>query len=158
MTVLSCFSSLNAIRETAGPASTRGLNDDLVAQFVACDPRLARAIEMAASNREAMQPTHGELFRLAEEELCRRLQEHILNFYPASSINPYVPLAALGPWIVTTHGAVVHDSGGYGMLGMGHAPATVVAAMSEPWVMANVMTAGRRPSPSPAGSPTSTRV
>jgi len=35
---------------------------------------------------------------------------------------------------------VVHDSGGYGMLGLGHAPDAVLAVMREPHVMANVMT------------------
>ena len=45
-----------------------------------------------------------------------------------------------GPWIITSHGAVVHDNGGYGMLGAGHGPNTVIDAMSKNWVMANVMT------------------
>ena len=77
---------------------------------------------------------------MEEKALCLLLQEQILNFYPAAGINPYAPLAAAGSWIVTSHGAVLHDSGGYGMLGMGHAPLGVLAAMSEPYVMANVMT------------------
>ena len=42
---------------------------------------------------------------------------------------------------VTSAGTVIHDSGGYGMLGLGHSPRAVLAAMSEPRVMANVMTA-----------------
>jgi acetylornithine/succinyldiaminopimelate/putrescine aminotransferase len=77
---------------------------------------------------------------MAEAELCRHLQARLLNFYPDAGINPYVPLAALGPWIVTAHGAVLHDSGGYGMLGLGHAPAAVVEAIGRPLPMANVMT------------------
>src|SRR5690606_16838269 len=56
-------------------------------------------------------------------------------------VNPYVPLAARGPWIVTLKGAVVHDNGGYGMLGHGHAPQAVLDAMNQPHVMANIMTA-----------------
>ena len=55
-------------------------------------------------------------------------------------MNPYVALAARGPWIVTLKGAVVHDSGGYGMLGLGHAPKAVIEAMAKPQVMANIMT------------------
>ena len=35
---------------------------------------------------------------------------------------------------------ILHDSGGYGMLGLGHAPPEIDEAMSHPWVMANVMT------------------
>ena len=33
--------------------------------------------------------------------------------------------------IVTSHGAVVHDNGGYGMLGSGHGPDSVIDAMSK---------------------------
>jgi acetylornithine/succinyldiaminopimelate/putrescine aminotransferase len=55
-------------------------------------------------------------------------------------VNPYVALAARGPWIVTLKGAVIHDSGGYGMLGFGHTPADVLEAMARPQAMANVMT------------------
>ncbi|MBT8083035.1 MAG: aminotransferase class III-fold pyridoxal phosphate-dependent enzyme, partial [Gammaproteobacteria bacterium] len=45
-----------------------------------------------------------------------------------------------GPWIITLKGAVVYDCGGYGMLGLGHAPEAVLDAMNKPHVMANVMT------------------
>jgi acetylornithine/succinyldiaminopimelate/putrescine aminotransferase len=68
------------------------------------------------------------------------IQAGIVNFYAGDAVNPYVSLAAHGPWIVTTKGAVVHDSGGYGMLGFGHVPGPVVEAMSQPQAMANVMT------------------
>ena len=51
------------------------------------------------------------------------MQAGYVNFYPDDAVNPYVALAARGPWIVTLKGAVLHDSGGYGMLGFGHAPA-----------------------------------
>ena len=91
----------------------------MVARFAARDPRLATAIEMAAQARERWQAEYPGVFDAAERDLCLRLQARILNFYPAAGINPYVPLAALGPWIVTSHGAVLHDSGGYGMLGLG---------------------------------------
>jgi len=87
-----------------------------------------------------MAPEWELFFQESEQALCRHLQQRILNFYPAAGINPYVPLAAEGPWIVTSHGAVLHDSGGYGMLGLGHAPAPVLSAIADPVVMANVMT------------------
>merc|ERR1719265_1223610 len=45
------------------------------------------------------------------------------------------------PWIVTLHGAVVHDSGGYGMLTLGHGPQKVLEALSKDVVQANIMTA-----------------
>ncbi|HOW90362.1 MAG TPA: aminotransferase class III-fold pyridoxal phosphate-dependent enzyme, partial [Elusimicrobiales bacterium] len=128
------------IRNSAGKARTRGLEDGAIRDFLGRDGDLARAIETAAEKRKALSSEHENLFKMDEKELCVLLQKRILNFYLAPSVNPYVPLAAAGPWIVTTHGAVVHDSGGYGMLGMGHAPAAVLSAMSEPLVMANVMT------------------
>ena len=59
------------------------------------------------------------------------LQEDYVNFYAPATVNPYVALSARGPWIVTSHGAVVHDNGGYGMLGAGHGPNSVIDAMSK---------------------------
>ncbi|HZP65372.1 MAG TPA: aminotransferase class III-fold pyridoxal phosphate-dependent enzyme, partial [Rudaea sp.] len=69
-----------------------------------------------------------------------RVQADFVNFYPEDAVNPYVALAARGPWLVTLKGAVVHDSGGYGMLGSGHAPRAVLEALARPHVMANIMT------------------
>ena len=43
-----------------------------------------------------------------------------MNFYDPGSLMPYVAVAARGPWVVSLHGAVTHDNGGYGMLGFGH--------------------------------------
>ena len=51
------------------------------------------------------------------------IQSGLVNFYAHDAVNPYVSLAARGPWIITTKGAVIHDNGGYGMLGFGHVPA-----------------------------------
>jgi acetylornithine/succinyldiaminopimelate/putrescine aminotransferase len=68
------------------------------------------------------------------------IQAGLVNFYARDAVNPYVSLAARGPWIITTKGAVIHDNGGYGMLGFGHVPGPVIEAMSRPQVMANVMT------------------
>src|SRR5690606_2257698 len=60
--------------------------------------------------------------------------------YPQDGVNPYVALAARGPWIVTLKGAVLYDTGGYGMLGFGHAPEKVIEAMAKPQALANIMT------------------
>ena len=59
-------------------------------------------------------------------------REGIVNFYPEDAVNPYVALAARGPWIVTSKGAVLHDSGGYGMLGLGHAPERRPRRLAQP--------------------------
>ncbi|NDF34148.1 MAG: lysine 6-aminotransferase, partial [Euryarchaeota archaeon] len=64
------------------------------------------------------------------------MQINFVNFYAPATINPYVAVAAKGPWIVTSHGAVVHDNGGYGMLGGGHGPEDIIDAMSKNHVMA----------------------
>ncbi|RPI73637.1 MAG: aminotransferase class III-fold pyridoxal phosphate-dependent enzyme [Desulfobacteraceae bacterium] len=140
MSIQQSFEKLQSIRTAAGPAQTKGLDDGTIKKFLSHDKDLVRAIDLGAENRRQMEATHAEFFKMDEKELCLKLQQRILNFYPAASINPYVPLAAAGSWIVTSHGAVVHDSGGYGMLGMGHAPESLLAAMSAPMVMANVMT------------------
>lgn len=131
---------LQSIRSSAGPAFTRGLGDADIRRFLEVDKDLSKAIETAADNRRKLSAANGALFAMEEKALCRLLQQRVLNFYPAENINPYVPLAASGSWIITSHGAVIHDSGGYGMLGMGHAPVAVLEAMGEPFVMANVMT------------------
>ena len=68
------------------------------------------------------------------------MQAGFVNFYAEDAVNPYVALAARGPWVVTLKGAVLHDSGGYGMLGFGHTPEAVLDAMAKPQVMANIMT------------------
>ena len=76
-----------------------------------------------------------------EDSLISKLQSDFVNFYSAATVNPYVAISARGPWIITSHGAVIHDNGGYGMLGMGHGPDDVISSMQKNWVMANVMTA-----------------
>jgi acetylornithine/succinyldiaminopimelate/putrescine aminotransferase len=68
------------------------------------------------------------------------VQEGFINFYQQDAVNPYVALAARGPWIVTLKGAVLYDTGGYGMLGFGHAPQDILDAMAKPQALANIMT------------------
>lgn len=132
---------LQDIRSRCGAQETQGLSDAIVARFLETDEGLAQAIAEAAAARDSLDAIHGADFMLEERALITRLQEGYLNFYAPATLNPYVPLAARGPWLITTHGAVLHDSGGYGMLGYGHAPHQVLTAMSAPHVMANIMTA-----------------
>lgn len=133
--------TLDAIASTAGPRRTRGLPRDVVLRFAELDPQLGQAVEDAAAVHARLRQETPELLALAEEELIASMQDGIVNFYPEGSISPYVPLAGRGPWLITHSGAVVHDSGGYGMLGFGHSPPTVQRALSRSYVMANVMTA-----------------
>ena len=131
---------LQTLRASGGEIRTRGLPDDVITHFVERDARLAGAVEQALGVFECWRSAYPELVAAGEETQRQRLQSGYVNFYADDAVNPYVALAALGPWIVTSKGAVLHDSGGYGMLGLGHNPPQVLQAMNQPQVMANVMT------------------
>jgi acetylornithine/succinyldiaminopimelate/putrescine aminotransferase len=135
------LATLADIRSRTGQAQTNGLNDSIISDFLETDPSLSRAIEEASGNFQSLINDMGdELFSMKESDLGAHLQTDYVNFYSAATVNPYVAIAARGPWIVTSHGAVLHDNGGYGMLGMGHGPDDVILSMQQNWVMANVMT------------------
>jgi acetylornithine/succinyldiaminopimelate/putrescine aminotransferase len=131
---------LNVMRNSGGAVQTVGLSDDLVIEFLASHPDLPVAIDRAYAQFQGLQETHADFLALGEVEQIRTAQHGLTNFYARDAVVPYVPAAAAGPWIVTLKGAVVYDCGGYGMLGLGHAPAVVLQAMDRPHVMANVMT------------------
>ena len=133
--------ALAEIRNNSGKMDTIGLTDDVIAKFCQLDDKLLQAINEGVTNHQNLRNSLGNEMMLTDEtELVSFLQEDYVNFYAPATVNPYIALAARGPWIITSHGAVVHDNGGYGMLGAGHGPATVIDAMSQNWVMANVMT------------------
>ena len=135
------LAALSEIRSRTGQAQTNGLKDSVISYFLETDPSLSRAIEEATENFQSLINDLGDdLFSMGEGELVEHLQSDYVNFYSAATVNPYVAIAARGPWIVTSHGAVIHDNGGYGMLGMGHGPDDVIHSMKQNWVMANVMT------------------
>lgn len=134
------MSRLREIRAFGGRRRTVGLEDEVVERFLETDPLLGLALDEAYAQHHALRGEWGDLLREDEPDLVDELQDDLLNFYAADTVNPYVPLAARGPWLVTTHGAVIYDTGGYGMLGLGHAPPPVLAAIGRPFVMANVMT------------------
>tara|TARA_B100000482_G_scaffold37891_1_gene24017 strand:+ start:954 stop:2471 length:1518 start_codon:yes stop_codon:yes gene_type:complete len=132
---------LGAIRERTGESWTHGIPDDTIRRFSEIDPSLCTAVEEASVNFESLLSDFGEsIFSMSEKDMIDEVQSDFVNFYSPETVNPYVALAAKGPWIITTHGAVVHDNGGYGMLGMGHGPEDIIMAMQNNWVMANVMT------------------
>ena len=131
---------LGKIRSNTGHSDTKGLSDEVIEHFIVNDSTLFEAIDEAAERFSWLLEDYGDQLMLDEAKLVQFLQNELINFYAAPTINPYVAIAARGPWIVTSHGAVLHDNGGYGMLGSGHGPVEIVDAMSENWVMANVMT------------------
>ena len=131
---------LNSIRSFAGPRQTVGIDDRTLLTFLDIDPTLAEAIADAGRIHTQLKSEYGDLLARDEAATTAVLQADFINFYPENTVNPYIAMAAAGPWIVTTHGAVVHDNGGYGMLGAGHSPKAIMAAMGDTHVMANVMT------------------
>ena len=135
------FDLLAEIRSNSGTPRTVGLGDSVVREFCNNDSDLVRAISEAHQNHSALSDEVGAAtLMLDEADLIEKLQEDYVNFYRPETVNPYIPIAARGPWIITAHGRVIHDNGGYGMLGAGHGPEQIIEAMSNNWVMANVMT------------------
>ncbi len=132
---------LEIMRSFGGARTTLGLGDETIAMFSEHDRTLNTAIDSAFQLFEGLQSEFPEVLSADEMTQIGLIQHHYINFYSDETLNPYVALAGAGPWVVTAKGAVLHDSGGYGMLGFGHAPHTILAAMNQPHVMANVMTA-----------------
>lgn len=138
---MTVINKLRELRNQKGKVETTGLADDVIERFAANQPQLVQAIEEAAAAWDSIRAEYPQLVDIDEMDQVHAIQADYINFYPDDAVNPYVPLAARGPWIVTSKGAVVHDSGGYGMLGLGHGPTKILEAMNRPHVMANVMTA-----------------
>ncbi len=134
------IAQLAEMRQAGAAARTRGLDDATLLRFAATSPDLVEAVEAAHAAFQTLKQEMPELLALDEAAQIQRIQADYLNFYAEDAVNPYVALAARGPWVVTLKGAVLHDSGGYGMLGFGHTPKAVLEAMSRPQVMANIMT------------------
>jgi len=131
---------LEAMRSSGGAARTTGLSNDIIRRFAEQDPKLVEAVGDAAQIHQALSTEMPEFLALDEDRQIEVIQSDYVNFYSADTVNPYVICAARGPWIVTLKGAVLHDTGGYGMLGFGHAPEDILQAMNQTHAMANVMT------------------
>ncbi|HLT44327.1 MAG TPA: aminotransferase class III-fold pyridoxal phosphate-dependent enzyme, partial [Luteimonas sp.] len=132
--------ALAPLRAHGGHRRTHGLDDATIERLAATHPELREAIDAAVAEHARIGGDFADILELDEAAQIDAVQSGYVNFYAGDAVNPYVALTARGPWIVTLKGAVVHDSGGYGMLGFGHAPAAVLEAMARPQAMANVMT------------------
>ena len=137
---MALLDTLAPLRAHAGARRTQGLDDATVLKFAATHPDLVEAIQAAGAEYAAIREEFAELLDLDETAQTLAVQAGFVNFYSNDTVNPYVALAARGPWIVTLKGAILHDSGGYGMLGFGHAPQAIIEAMARPQAMANIMT------------------
>jgi len=136
------LSRLNEMRGFGGAALTTGINDNVIQEFLDDGySDLAIAIERGYARFLELQQTHADFLTLDESEQIAQAHGGLTNFYADDAINPYIAASAKGPWIVSLKGAVIYDCGGYGMLGLGHAPEPVLDAMNQPHVMANIMTA-----------------
>ena len=131
---------LRELREFGGKPRTTGLDDATIERMAAVDPMLGEAVSAAVAHHRELRSELADFLKLDEAEQLTQAQTGFVNFYPDDAINPYLPAAARGPWIVTLKGAVLHDNGGYGMLGFGHNNPAIDAALARPQVMANVMT------------------
>lgn len=131
---------LAPLRALGGKRRTQGLDDATILRFAASHPELVEAIQAAAAEYARIHDEFADLLDMDEGAQALAVQAGFVNFYSNDTVNPYVALAARGPWVVTLKGAVVHDSGGYGMLGFGHTPKAVLETMSRPQAMANIMT------------------
>jgi len=131
---------LAPLRSRAGAVQTTGLDQATLERLAAGHPDLGRAIDAAAAQFAALEDEFGELLDLDEADQVAAVQAGYVNFYPDDAVNPYVALAACGPWVVSLKGAVLFDAGGYGMIGFGHTPQPVLEAMARPQAMANIMT------------------
>jgi len=137
---MNLIQALSDLRAQPGAVRTRGLSDEALLALAPDYPELVEAVNAARAQFEAVRGEFPELLAMDERAQCEAVQAGFVNFYASDAVNPYVALTARGPWIVTLKGAVLHDSGGYGMLGFGHTPAAVIDAMARPQAMANIMT------------------
>ncbi|MDG6347463.1 aminotransferase class III-fold pyridoxal phosphate-dependent enzyme [Luteimonas sp. 8-5] len=137
---MSLLDQLAPLRAHKGSRRTTGLDDATVLRFAASHAELAAAIEAAAAEYASIRKDFADLLDLDEDAQLQAVQAGFINFYQQDAVNPYVALAARGPWIVTLKGAVLYDTGGYGMLGFGHAPQDILDAMAKPQALANIMT------------------
>jgi acetylornithine/succinyldiaminopimelate/putrescine aminotransferase len=131
---------LNTLRSSGGQRITQGLPDETVQKFAEVDQTLVDAVEAALEQAQRLRTEFPDFMVMDEMDQVQTIEASLVNFYARDAVNPYVSLAARGPWIITTKGAVIHDNGGYGMLGFGHVPGPILEAMARPQVMANVMT------------------
>lgn len=132
------FTALAALR--SGSHITRGISEPLLKKFES-DLNLQAAVAMAvAKYAEISSGPLANFLKMDEQACLSKVQEGYLNFYGSYATNPYIPIGAKGPWVITSHGAVVYDSGGYGMLGFGHNPDSICEALAAPQAMANIMT------------------
>jgi acetylornithine/succinyldiaminopimelate/putrescine aminotransferase len=129
-------------RESCGKFETLGVDDETLATFLNTPNRtrddLVDAITQALVFFE--DPYYKEMAKLPELEVIDQIGDHWCNFYPKVYRIPFIPVSAKGSWMVSLHGAVINDAGGYGMVGLGHNPSNILEIIGKPYVQANIIT------------------
>src|SRR5690606_7901494 len=98
---------LTTLRQHGGAIRTQGLDDTTVQRLAASHPALAAAVDAALEQFQSIARDFPEILALDEDAQCVAVQSDFVNFYPGDAVNPYVALAARGPWVVTLKGAVL---------------------------------------------------
>ena len=114
MTQHALLAPLAPLRAHGGARRTVGLDDATLVRFTD-DVELAAAIDAAAAEYARLKGEFADVFDLDEDAQVQAVQAGYVNFYPDDAVNPYVALAARGPWVVTLKGA---DSTGEGFAAM----------------------------------------
>ncbi|MHB8448809.1 MAG: aminotransferase class III-fold pyridoxal phosphate-dependent enzyme, partial [Rudaea sp.] len=107
---MSVIAKLEELRRHSGKTRTQGLPDATVERMAAQFPELVEAVDEALIAQRALTAEFPDLLQLDEAAQLARVQADFVNFYADDAVNPYVALAARGPWVITLKGAVVHDS------------------------------------------------
>lgn len=138
---MQALQKLREIKKNSGEILTHGLDEEDILRILNDDSSFPQDIFESAWNCfENLKDGFGWFFEKDEIEQIKIAQKSFVNFYDENTVNPYVTLVSKGPWVITTCGALIHDSGGYGMLGFGHNNEAILKAISQPQVMANIMT------------------
>ena len=104
---MSIIAKLEELRRSGGKLRTVGLADADIERLAQQFPELVEAVDAAAELHRQLRDEFADLLKLDEAEQLARVQHDFVNFYADDAVNPYVALAARGPWVVTLKGAVV---------------------------------------------------
>ncbi len=95
---------LNVLRNAGGKARTVGLTDATIERFAARFPELGAAIDDAHARFAQLQAEFPDILAMDEAQQLLAVQEGFVNSYADDNVNPYVAIAARGPWLVTLKG------------------------------------------------------
>ena len=137
---MNSLEKLAEIRRQTNSEGATTLSDEQIKKFIE-DDDLIYAIRKAYDRLPRKIEEFPEGQKLNEQDFVNLMRNNVLNFYSLDAASTFVPLASEGPWIITYHGGVIYDVGGYGMLGFGQNPRFLKQAFAKDQTMANIMTA-----------------